>query len=192
MDSTMCSGCLIYVYAPRTIEMLIAGGSAPAPWVTFLCTRKEKSPKESAPPGRRPPTPRVSSRRAGLRGCADATSLSRRRTLAIPRSPLRAYASATRGARLDQRGLEKTSVPWSEVGCSSPRSARRVPQVHRELLSETVFEPEARSLCPASWSSARWGEERRKFSRAPGCVSFGYFSLHKQRKVTCRGSATHK
>jgi len=30
-------------------EKLIAGGSAPAPWVTFLCTRKEKSPKESAP-----------------------------------------------------------------------------------------------------------------------------------------------
>jgi hypothetical protein len=33
---------------------------------------------------------------------------------------------------------------------------------------------------------------RRKLSRAPGRVSFGYFSLHKQRKVTSRGSATHK
>jgi len=36
------------------------------------------------------------------------------------------------------------------------------------------------------------GEKRRGYSRHPGCVSFGYFSLHKQRKVTCRGSATHK
>jgi hypothetical protein len=30
-------------------ERLIAGGSAPAPWVTFLCTDKEKSPKEIRP-----------------------------------------------------------------------------------------------------------------------------------------------
>jgi hypothetical protein len=149
-------------------KSVIAGGSAPAPWVTFLCTRKEKSPKESAPPGLHPQTPRVSSRRVRLRGCADATSLTRRRTLAIPRSPLRTCASASRVTRLDQGGLEKTSVPWSEVGCSSPRSARRVPQPHREHLSETVFEPEARSLRPASWSSARWGEERKGFSRAPG------------------------
>ena len=74
----------LVVCAPRTMKKLIAGGSAPAPWVTFLCTRKEKSPKESAPPGLRPPTTRVPSRRAGLRGCADATSLSRRRTRKLP------------------------------------------------------------------------------------------------------------
>jgi len=30
-------------------ERLIAGGSAPAPWVTFLCMDKEKSPKEIRP-----------------------------------------------------------------------------------------------------------------------------------------------
>jgi hypothetical protein len=92
-------------------KSVIAGGSAPAPWVTFLCTRKEKSPKESAPPGLHPQTPRVSSRRVRLRGCADATSLTRRRTLAIPRSPLRACASATRGARLDQGGLKNQLAP---------------------------------------------------------------------------------
>ena len=91
-------------------KSVIAGGSAPAPWVTFLCTRKEKSPKESAPPGLRP-LARVPSRRAGIRGCADATSLSRRRTLAIPRSPLRACASATRGARLEQGGLKNQLAP---------------------------------------------------------------------------------
>src|SRR3989304_3885331 len=30
-------------------QNLIAGGSAPAPWVTFLCPAKEKSPKERPP-----------------------------------------------------------------------------------------------------------------------------------------------
>ena len=88
-------------------QQLIAGGSAPAPWVTLLCLPKEESPEERAPPGLRPLTSRVSSRRVLLRGCADATSLSRRRTLAIPRSPLRDCASATRGARLGQVEVEK-------------------------------------------------------------------------------------
>jgi len=32
---------------------------------------------------------------------------------------------------------------------NQPRSARRVPQPHREYLSETVFEPEARKCSPA-------------------------------------------
>jgi hypothetical protein len=30
-------------------KSIIAGGSAPAPWVTFLCLSKEKSPKETTP-----------------------------------------------------------------------------------------------------------------------------------------------
>jgi hypothetical protein len=80
----------------------------------------------------------------------------------------------------------------SRLGFFQPRRRRRASQPVPGVFARPVFEPEARSLRPASWSSARWGEERRKFSRAPGCVSFGYFSLHKQRKVTCRGSATHK
>jgi len=66
----------------------------------------------------------------------------------------------------------------------TPRSARRVPQTHREYSSETVFEPETRSLRPARWSSARWGEERRKFSHAPGVLLFGDFLLDKQENVT--------
>src|SRR3989344_5905018 len=34
-------------------QKLFAGGSAPAPWVTFLCLSKEKSPKEMTPRSRR-------------------------------------------------------------------------------------------------------------------------------------------
>ena len=38
----------------------------------------------------------------------------------------------------------------SNISCF-PRSARRVPQPHREQSSEPVFEPEARFMRPASW-----------------------------------------
>jgi hypothetical protein len=72
-----------------------------------------------------------------------------------------------------------------------PRSRRRASQ-GKSGEASLVFEPEARFMRPASWSSARWGEEWRKISRAPGRISFGDFSLSIQRKVTCRGSATHK
>ena len=75
---------------------------------------------------------------------------------------------------------------------SGPRSARRVPQPQRGFSSETVFEPETRSVRPASWR-APGGARNGGSSRAlRGVFSFGDFSLDKQRKVTCRGSATHK
>jgi len=45
---------------------------------------------------------------------------------------LRCSAAAT--------GLKRTPVPGIEVGCSPPRSARRVPQPEREHLSEPLFE----------------------------------------------------
>ncbi len=54
---------------------------------------------------------------------------------------------------------------------SGPRSARRVPQPCRGQLSEHVFEPEARCSAPGEFASARWGEERKGLSRAPGCPS---------------------
>ena len=77
-----------------------------------------------------------------------------------------------------------------------PRSARRVPQPHREYSSEPVFEPEARFMRPASWrvpGGARNAGDRAQARRAlRGVLSFGSFSLHEQRKGTCRGSATHK
>src|SRR3990167_6565591 len=75
---------------------------------------------------------------------------------------------------------------------SGPRSARRVPQLHREHSSEPVFEPEARCVRPASWR-APGGARNGGMGRAlRGVLSFGSFSLHEQRKGTCRGLATHK
>jgi hypothetical protein len=61
MDCALCAldlNSYLWVADPRPlllcalraqIEKLIAGGSAPAPWVTFLCLSKEKSPKERHP-----------------------------------------------------------------------------------------------------------------------------------------------
>src|SRR3989338_2101598 len=68
-----------------------------------------------------------------------------------------------------------------------PRSACRVPQPHQEFLSETVFEPEARSMRPASWANARGGEERRKQSRAPGGLFFCWVFFFGPQKKTPRG-----
>jgi len=64
----------------------------------------------------------------------------------------RDYPRLRCGARFATRDLKKptrrdSQVPV-EVGSSPPRSARRVPQPHREQLSETVFEPEARFPAP--------------------------------------------
>jgi hypothetical protein len=132
----------------------MAGGSAPAPWVAFLCLPKEKRRKERAPPGLRPPTPRVPSCRARLRGCADATSLSRRHTLATPRSPLRARTSSSRVTRLDQ-GVFKTQLT-SRAGVtdrkvfSGPRSRRRASPPESGAAS-LVFEPEGEA--EHSWKS---------------------------------------
>src|SRR3989344_7284913 len=79
-------------------------------------------------------------------------------------------------------------------GCvfQDPRSARRVPQPHREYSSESVFEPEARSVRPASWRAPGGARNGGRGRALRGVLSFGSFSLHEQRKGTCRGSATHK
>ncbi len=73
-------------------------------------------------------------------------------------------------------------------GFLGPRSARRVPQPHRELLSEPVFEPEAHIWRPTSWRApggARNGGNRRSRRALRGVLSFGSFSLHdKQEKGT--------
>jgi len=110
----------------------------PRPRVTFLCSRKEKSPKESAPPGLRPQTSRVPSRRVRLSGCADATSLSRRRTLAIPRSALRGPALRLHAALGLPKGVLKTPLRgrfgWI---APSPIGARLAPTgIRKKLTSE--------------------------------------------------------
>ena len=91
--------------AVRAISKAMCVWLRPCTLGRFSLLAQRKATKRKGTPWSAPASP-VPSRRAGLRGCADATSLSRRRTLAIPRSPLRARASATLGAQLDQGGLK--------------------------------------------------------------------------------------
>ena len=80
----------------------------------------------------------------------------RRRDLPVAAAHARDPSLAPAGPRFGftrrsacPRGFGKHHLAMGfEVGCSHPRSARRVPQPHRELLSETVFEPEARCSAP--------------------------------------------
>jgi hypothetical protein len=101
------------------------------------------------------------------------------RTLAIPRSPLRACPSAARVARLDQGGFQNPVAAAEHrrenrekrASCLSPRRVVCARRVRRA------------PIFPRSAGRGR---------RLRGALSFGRFSLGKQRKATCRGSATHK
>jgi len=153
------------VCAPRTAQKHICGVLRPLhPGSLFFARAKKRDEKKARPDGALTCAPRLWDPALSQRNIPCRVGQSRTSLCAIPSGRL-PKAWRCSGAPY---GSEKTTVPWFEVGCSTPRSARRVPQPHRELSSETVFEPEARSLRPASWSSARWGEERKEFSRAPG------------------------
>jgi len=139
------------------LKSVIAGGSAPTPWVTFFA-RAKKVTKESTPrDGATSPCASRRHRRAPQLASRQQRGLgsnTRRANTPIPAAML---GRAIRG------GEQPTSVWYAEV-FSTPsssfagkplmrrffrsRSARRVPQPHRELSSETVFEPEARFPAP--------------------------------------------
>ena len=107
----------------------------------FLCSCKESHQRKHAPgwrdilpallagPGAHPNSPRANYARRARHGVRD--------------------CSGTGGdARARHTGWKRTPEPWIEVVGSTPRSARQVPQPHREFSSETVFEPEARFPAP--------------------------------------------
>ncbi len=158
--------------AARTIERLIAGGSAPAPWMTFSCLSKRKSPKRKTP-GRFAAHTSRGSLRASLRPGA---RLTRRALNNAPRarSGVSRRLPAWLGARLAPTGILKThphNIPPQNgtVGFSGPRSARRVPQPHREQLSEPVFEPAARKcMARRARAASRATFSRPASWRAPG------------------------
>jgi len=85
----------------RDSQKLCAGGSAPAPWVPFLCSCKEKEPKESTP------------------GWRD---------ISLRLSPESALAS-TRRARTTRLGLEhEARFSRFRLRCSgAPYGAKRTP-----------------------------------------------------------------
>jgi hypothetical protein len=81
----------------------------------------------------------------------------------------------------------------------NPRRASRAPQLLPDEFARPCSSPK-RVFFSLGELGERPGAVRRAghphvfFVRAqrPGRVSFGDFSLHEQRKVTCRGSTTHK
>jgi hypothetical protein len=68
------------------------------------------------------------------------------------------------------------------IGVFNPRSARRVPQPHREFLSEPVFEPEARILRPASWRAPGGARNGGRFRALRAAFSFVAFFWPNKRK----------
>ena len=163
-------------------------GSRTAGEVLFFARAKKSTQKKHAPerttpssvprptgrsPTRRPQTTRLDSNRGSLncsrRGCGT------RRALRGVKTP-----------------LVRDSQVTGEMGFKAPVWRARASQPASGYSRAPCLSP-SRVVC--GWrvgARAEAGEKRRRFSRHPGCVSFGYFSLHKQRKVTCRGSATHK
>ena len=82
--------------------------------------------------------------------------------------------------------------------CSNPRRSEPSSGVPPRAVARLLFEPEARFLSARRVRRALGGASSagyrtmcvRRSDR--GGLSFGDFSLAVQRKVTCRGSATHK
>jgi len=83
------------------------------------------------------------------------------------------------------------STPYARLVFLGPRSRRRASQpasgVSRDFWSSPRRVFCARRVRRAPRRARSAGSSRR----LRGVISFGDFSLDKQRKVTCRGSATH-
>jgi len=184
-SETFCAGWDGIARPARDDQPLCAGGSAPAPWVPFFA-RAKKGTKESTPPdGATSPSASRQSR------CAPQLAGRCETRLGLEHDA-RENPGTGCGARARHTGWERTPEPMFEVGNSSPRSARRVPQPAREFPSEPLFES-SRVLCGRRVGERPRGRGTQGRGRAlRGVFSFGDFSLDKQRKVTCRGSATHK
>ena len=207
--------------ARRAISKPNCGWLRPRPRVTSLCSCKEKSPRESTPrmAQRLPRLRGFGSRAAPTRHPVAAgqaqTSLS---------APLRALAQSLTGLGCAIRVLKTPILAiraeMERRVFSDPRSRRRASQPESEEAS-LVFEPEGEAeyswksgglpcrrtgaprigaprvhvgYAPGELASARWGEERRKGSRAPGRAFFRlpFFARAKKGNPGCRGGATRK
>jgi hypothetical protein len=130
--------------------------------VTFSCLSKRKSPKRR--------TPRMAQRLPRLRGFGSRRCPNEASCLV---GPSRTSLCATPSGR-SPKALRCSGAPYGvkKIRChllvfSNPRSARRVPQPHREYSSEPVFEPEARILRPASWRAPGGARVRRSSHGSP-------------------------
>ena len=176
-------------FVSPAVTFLFAGCSAPAPRVTFL---SGKVTKAILPRKARPQTTRVPRISVGLRRCAYGASLRRMRTCAIPRTPFQAPLRPVLDTRSPTGRKNKGAKVFVQLG---PVWCARAPQDFGRV-SEGRCEGSRRS--PAGAGMRRRATIEPKPRMRGGCrairvrLSFGNFSLARQRKVTCRGSATHK
>ena len=136
----------------RATQKLGAGGSAPAPWVTFFARAKKVTKESTARMARRLP-----SLLAGI-----GRSPTRRALGNAPRAQTRGSLSPIPAARLGRaiRGLENTSACQLEVVCSPPRVASRAPN---EAASFRESSDRARA---ALWAAGELGERPADARRA--------------------------
>ncbi len=97
-------GFIFYRAGFARVQKLIAGGSVPAPWVTFFCSAKRNGRKKRPPEWRAYPALRAS----GLRS-PDRTSLSWRATSAIPHAVFQALGPRLAMLGRAIRGLNNSS-----------------------------------------------------------------------------------
>ena len=163
------------------------GAPPPAPPGDFCLGKSHQN--RSAPKGSpASPVPRVC---VGLRRCAYGASLRRMRTCVIHHAPLRARLRPVLDARSPTGRKRKATVV---LRLGPVWRAQAAQAFGRE--PERARQDDARG--PPGQGRAVGPPPRQRRVRAGGVapfrvrLSFGNFSLAKQRKVTCRGSATHK
>ena len=152
--------------------------------VTFLCLSKEKSPKEKTPRSRRLPPALLGKIGARLTRRAHTTRLGLEQKTRFPRFSLRCLAAAT---ELEQH-LALPDIYFTdlaEVARAMPAKLGTggfpVPVARAEYRSPTGSFQASPCSSRAAYSaadelaSARWGEERKGMSRAPGRAFFGFF-----------------
>jgi hypothetical protein len=180
MDRTVCGGCMnwIIVCAPRTNEQLMAGGSAPAPWVTFSCLFKRKSPKRKTPGRFAAHTSRGSLRASlqpGARKLAGRT--------------LRATGSNT-CSRITPASLRCSAC--SDGGFKKPVWRTRAPQGFGRAPRRGRRQGCLR-LTRATWMSRRGsagtqGRGGEGVFASSGACFLWFLSLHEKRKKPARGA----
>ncbi len=174
----------------RDSQKLLAGGSAPAPWVTFFA-RAKKVTKESTPPDGATPSLRFSPESA----------------LASTRRALTTRLGLKHEARFSRFQLRCSGAPYGVLKtpprtglrwvAQTPVGASRAPSQAggiRETFDRArgaLFSARRVRLAPGRCEVHR-GPRGVYAAKRPGRILFGDFLLCAQEKVTCRGSATHK
>ncbi len=82
------------------------------------------------------------------------------------------------------------SGPRSGVASGPGKTRRACPVLDTGAAHKDVRRFRQGQDAPSGNSRADCGPGAKRRARRQGCVSFGYFSLHKQRKVTPRGKRT--